>query len=1219
VKRYKRLLLWVTGALGVILLALLFTLTVVAPRVISSESIKTRIRNGFANAVGGSLDFDRLSIALFPSPGVVVHGASITIPEKGRGTFETLQVYPRILPLFRGNLHIGTLRISEPSFQLDLAKLPDLGKEKSESDTSRSLEKRAASLFKVLASKVPDLEVELEKGGLELVDKGQTVLRIQDLDANVLLPPEGPQVRITCRSNLWQDLSIQGRLDAKSLNGAGRIELSRFQPHLLADHFFPDAGIACSDSTLYLRVDVRTDGLRKFHGEVKTSVPQMTLHRQKEETVLQVENLGITFSIEGDKTDLVLDQLKLDSPRLSMSGKFSMDKAAPDVRLELEARDMDVDAARKAALCLGGNIRVVRDIFDYVRGGEIPVITFRSQADTLDKLGANEAFRFEGRIEDGRIHIRGVDLDPEEVVGDVVISQGILEGKNLEARLGNSQARDGNLRVGLQKDDGLFHLDIAVDADLAEVHRILTRVIKKGALAMELPLVENIEGRALGRLTLGENLRSVGADVDVSQFNMSLKYRRIPYSLQIESGEFFYETDSISGRNVSGTLGSSSFSGLSYRVRVGDTPHIEIESGQFRLLMDEIYPWLVSYESIRKGLRLFKDVKGRIELTKMRLHGPLLRTADWDFEAEATVENLIVDTPLCPKPVPVASGSLGATHEELSFNDVKARLLDAPIVASGVLYGYLAGLPKADVELNGTIGPESFAWVSDDIIHLPPSLDLVTPFPLANARLVWNREGETSFKGDFLFPRGAKASIDLVRGPQTFQLNGLSIQDQNSRATFSITRTGRSLGLRFTGNLTYSTLDKILVSNLVPDLSMKGDFMLNIRRDKPAFSKAQGHLEARDFTIPYSWMAPIRVEGFSLEASGKGIRVDTAHFILEESHLSLQGDLGFSEKGIQVDMDLASQEIAWDTTERVVDRAKAEKPVDEEAPSSWPRIQGTVRCRSESFAYGPFTWRPLHASVTFSPEDLRVAVTEADICGISTLGAVNLDGEELSLDFRVITKDGDLAPTFPCLSDTKRQVTGRFDLMGHIHGKARGDAVVRALQGNLEMSARNGSILQDPVLSKVFSLLNVTEVLRGKMPDLGSDHLPYDSLTVKADLKDGNLLLNEAVLSGPTVGIVGDGTVDLIDKKVDVRLIVAPLRTVDFIIEKTPVVSEIMGGKLITVPVRIAGDWKDPDVTMLSAGAVGSRLLGIMKNTIMLPVELVEPVLPKQDEEGESP
>jgi hypothetical protein len=450
-------------------------------------------------------------------------------------------------------------------------------------------------------------------------------------------------------------------------------------------------------------------------------------------------------------------------------------------------------------------------------------------------------------------------------------------------------------------------------------------------------------------------------------------------------------------------------------------------------------------------------------------------------------------------------------------------------------------------------------------------------------------------------------------------INRLSIRDENSRASSSLTRTESAYGLKFTGNLKHTTLDKIFVNNAAPNILLRGDFLLHIRRDKPAFSKAQGHLEAEDFNLPFGWMAPIRIEGLSLDASDEGIRVDHTHLTLEESHLSLQGDLSFSPEGIQVEMDLASEGIEWDTIQRVIDRAKPEEPVDEDAPSAWPPIGGTIRCRTESFTYEPFTWKPLHGSVTFSPDALRVAVTEADMCGIATLGALNLDKEDLSLDLKLIAKDGDLEPTFPCLSDTERKVTGRFDLNGDIKGKAKGEALVRALGGDLEFSARSGNILRDPVLAKVFSVLNVTEILRGKMPDLASNDLPYDSLTIKADLQDGNLLLKEAVLSGPTVGIVGHGTVFLIDKKVDLKLIVAPLRTVDFIVEKTPVVSNIMGGKLVTVPVRLQGDWTNPNVTMLSATAVGSRLFEIMKNTLLLPVDLVEPVLPKQKETGGSP
>ncbi len=1217
--RYEKIFLWIVGILGFVVLALLFALTVIAPEFLDNESTRERIRNEFSKAVDGTLEFDRLGISLFPRPGVAVHGASIRIPDTVQGTFESIKVCPWILPLIRGNVHIGKVRIEEFTLELDLANVPVLREERAKSDPSRSLDKEAASLFEALALKAPNLEVELENGSLELVDKGQTVLRVHDLEATLVLPPKGPTLRLSCRSNLWQDLSIEGRLDAKSLNGGGRVELSRFRPHLLADRLLAETGIACSESLLYLRIDFETEGLTRLNGEMKTSVPQMTLLRKEQESTLKMETLGISFALEKDKAELHLDRLKMDHPRFSMSGRFFMDRAVPHFRLDLEARDMDVDSVREAALCLGDDSRLVQDIFDYVRGGEIPVITFRSQADALDRLGNDEAFRIEGRLEEGKIHIKGVDLDPEEVRGDVVIADGILYGTNLDAVLGNSKARDGKLRVGLKGKDAPFHLEIMVDADLAEVQPILLRVVQPGTFVTELSTAENIDGRAVGTLILGESLQSIRAKVEISECRLSGDYPRIPHTIRIEGGEVFYETDGIAGRNMSGTLGESSFSGLTCRVLFGDAPHLEIESGQFRLLMDEIYPWLISYETIREDLALFRDVKGRMDITGIHLSGPVQKPVEWEFNAEGAVENLTVDAPsLCPKPVPISTGTLKANPEELSFSQVDALLLDAPVKASGVLYGYLRGLAKADVDLGGSIGLASSQWVSD-IIQLPDSLALRTPFELTNARLVWNREGDTSFRGDFQLPRGAKASVDHTQGPQTFMLRRLSIQDKDSRATFAVTRTTDTLGWKFTGNLEHATLDRAFFSNPAPDLGIKGDFLLSVRRDKPIFSKAQGHLEAQGFTIPYSWMSLIDVEGISLQASPQGIEVESAHLNLEDSHISMAGKASFAEEGIQLDMDLASDGVKWEAIERVIDRARAEESDGEDAPSPGPDFRGTVRCRTESFTYGPFTWKPLHASVTFSPDDWRVAVTEADICGISTLGAVNLDGEELSLEFKVIAQDGDLEPAFPCLSDTERQVSGRFDLTGDIKGTARGESVMRALQGNLEFSSRDGNILKDPLLAKVFSFLNVTEILRGKMPDLRSNDLPYDSMTIQASLQDGNLEVVEAVLSGPTVGIVWHGTVYLIEKKVDLKLVLAPLRTVDFIVEKTPVVSNIMGGKLITVPVRISGNWNDPNVSMMSATAVGARLFEIMKNTLLLPIDLVEPVLPKQDEEEESP
>jgi uncharacterized protein involved in outer membrane biogenesis len=171
VKKYRRIFLWAAGGLGITLLALVFILTVVAPGIIGNGSTKARIRDEFAKTAGGTLDFDRLGISLFPRPGVVVYGATLAIPKAGRGAVASVKVCPQLLPLLRGKVRIGKVRIEQPVFRIDLAELPPLGN-RTDSSPPPSLEKMAASLFETLAAKVPNLDLAINQGGLELVEKG---------------------------------------------------------------------------------------------------------------------------------------------------------------------------------------------------------------------------------------------------------------------------------------------------------------------------------------------------------------------------------------------------------------------------------------------------------------------------------------------------------------------------------------------------------------------------------------------------------------------------------------------------------------------------------------------------------------------------------------------------------------------------------------------------------------------------------------------------------------------------------------------------------------------------------------------------------------------------------------------------------------------------------------------------------------------------------------
>ena len=82
----------------------------------------------------------------------------------------------------------------------------------------------------------------------------------------------------------------------------------------------------------------------------------------------------------------------------------------------------------------------------------------------------------------------------------------------------------------------------------------------------------------------------------------------------------------------------------------------------------------------------------------------------------------------------------------------------------------------------------------------------------------------------------------------------------------------------------------------------------------------------------------------------------------------------------------------------------------------------------------------------------------------------------------------------------------------------------------------------------------------------------------------------------------------------DVVVLVAPFSTLNWIIRHIPIVSNIMGGTLISIPVRVSGDLTNPDVTFLSPKAVGSRILNIFENIIKLPADIISPLLRKERE-----
>ena len=166
------------------------------------------------------------------------------------------------------------------------------------------------------------------------------------------------------------------------------------------------------------------------------------------------------------------------------------------------------------------------------------------------------------------------------------------------------------------------------------------------------------------------------------------------------------------------------------------------------------------------------------------------------------------------------------------------------------------------------------------------------------------------------------------------------------------------------------------------------------------------------------------------------------------------------------------------------------------------------------------------------------------------------------------------------------------------------------MNGKLKFSAKDGRIYRYGILAKIFVLLNITEIFRGKLPDVVKEGCAYTSMKADGNLENGKFMFQEFVIDGSSMTIVCEGYIDLVRDEMDVVVLVAPFKTVDYIIKHIPLVNHILGGKLVSIPFRVKGNPADPDVIPLSPTAIGAGIFGLLKRTFTLPIAIIQPLLP---------
>ena|GEM_PF-1541042 len=1211
-KSSKKLYWAGTGA--ALLLLLLLTLALIAPRIVDSAWLKETIRTEVAKQVKGEFDFQKAKLAILPVPSVSLQVVSLSIPDTAPIHLETLIVYPKLLPLLVGNIAIAKVVVESPDFSLPIP--GKLGGEKDVIKTfsfSDALENASAKLAPILSA-LPGLNAGVHNGILRLFAGNDEIFLFEHINGSFAVSSNSLTAVVSCDSNIWDTLELQATLVPGSREGKGRISLENIKAKVLADYFLQEKSRLLAESFSSLEADLAVSPETGLTADIRSSGSSFTALRENEKITARVANLKGNIQFADHVNTITVDNLTLSSPQVQMSGSFTSDSSIPHANLDISSQNADIKGVREVLpvfiKALYGDVPMVREIFDITRGGMISQASFHVEGNLPSDLAVFESMRIQGQVKDGEVTLSDLGLDLHGVSGDFTIANTILEGNNLLARLGNSTGSDGTFRLGLvKKTTTPFHLDLDLNADLAEVPPILKQLVPKKQVLEYLSLLENFEGTGQGRLTLGESLESLSVRVDMNKISLQVNFKPIPYPVTVYSGRILFDGLNTHSFNLQGKVGNSTFKNYSSRMNFEGEPSLEVQSGTFHIVLDEIFPWLASDKRLEQDLKDIQNITGIAEITVKNIQGPLLQPVDLQYELHCDLKNIDLTATALPGPLMLKSGKAEIYPDKAIFENLQADLLDSSLTYSGLLQNFINGETNAEIIItDAEIGPEVNTWFSEKI-KVPKEYIFRMPLLVSRSNVKWTRKELLDLQGDFSIKDGPIFSIDIMMSPDEQVLRSLALKSGDEQAQIKLALKKREISAELQGSLSKNTIDAILLHNdAFPDAWLKGDMKLKIDMDSPGKSFASGNLDGGDFIFPWKLEKPLLFDSFSLSASDKTLTVKAAEAVFEGKKYALNGQAALTPERLSMDFDVKTDTVELDKIlEALPKENEAKKGEEKQVGKEWNlAVQASINLHTDSLLYNGFTWKPLESQITYENSSLGFEVLKAELCNISTPGKISFHDGQITMGFTMEANEQEFKEVLICLEGGEQQMTGILDLKANISGQGTKDTLVNSLEGNLQYSSKDGYIYHDAQLAKLISFLNVTDMFQGRIPDLRTAGFHYDSLIVKGTMDKGILTIAPAKLEAPIMQIAANGIIDFPREKVNLQVLVAPLQTVNKIQNMLPIIRTILPSSLVALPVEVGGDFSDIRVRTVSMSAIGTRVFDIMVDALSTPVRVLE-------------
>lgn len=191
----------------------------------------------------------------------------------------------------------------------------------------------------------------------------------------------------------------------------------------------------------------------------------------------------------------------------------------------------------------------------------------------------------------------------------------------------------------------------------------------------------------------------------------------------------------------------------------------------------------------------------------------------------------------------------------------------------------------------------------------------------------------------------------------------------------------------------------------------------------------------------------------------------------------------------------------------------------------------------------------------------------------------------------------------------KQEMTGAMSLQGEL--SVRGESAPdfkRTAHGNVKLKVERGTIRKFSTLSKILSILNVSQLFKLQLPDMVSGGMPFTKITGDFALKDGFASTQNFFLDSNAMNISAVGKMDMVRNELDLTIGVQPLQTVDKVVSKIPIIGWVLVGpdrSLISTYFEAKGKIEDPQVTAIPVKSLAKGVFNIFKRVFELPGRLI--------------